>query len=294
VRTTASGFWSSIILVWISAAACTGRSPVTASGQPIPVPDPTLLSIAVTVQDLISRPVPGARVELTTGTDAGTFKLTGADGRAIIDGHVPRDGTIGFLPVRITKEGYKETIYYVRIPAGGTTASATITFEHQTVADLSGEYSLTLEAASTCGNLPQVAKARTYSATIRTTPGTDLAANYFDILLSGTFFRERNVISAGAVGADGALVIVGFPVAYHPIDIDYDVIAEQVDPDAYVTIFGYGKAVVSSQAGVFSGPLEGTFSYCPATPPASSDHFVCPVPAVICQSLSHRLTLARR
>ena len=247
----------------------------TVSHQPLSL----LASVTMIVSDMVGRPVAGARAELTTGADAGTFATTSADGTVTITGHTLPSGS---LTVRISKEGLQAVDQTYRASPTQTTFVPLVTLAAVTPLDLAGEHLLTIEADSSCEGLPVAATKRTFEASIAPTPNP----SYFSIRLGGaSFFRDFNLLGV-FVAADAAR----FEVYLAPLE--EEPIVERLSQNEYVAFDGEATAEASQSEEVISGPFRGSISYCPATPTTIS--FLCPVSPITCQSASHRLILTRQ
>ena len=90
--------WSTLAILLISVqVACNGKTPTAPSG-----PAPVSFSIVGDVQDIAWRPVRGAKVELTVGTNAGAFATTDDEGRFTLPVSAPASGS---YTLQASKEG---------------------------------------------------------------------------------------------------------------------------------------------------------------------------------------------
>jgi hypothetical protein len=153
--------------------------------------------------------------------------------------------------------------------------------------NLAGVFSLTLTADAACNDLPDVTRARTYTATIA--PG--LSSTTFLASLSDTrFFSTYNSFWIRTAG-DFALASIWRSDRGQSSSTAG--IVEQLRETTYVAIEGSGSG--SFGASGFTVPFHGAFEYCPSEPVLISDLYSCPATArVRCQSDNHQLTLARR
>ena len=227
-----------------------------------PQPLPLLASVTMIVSDMVQRPVAGARAELKTGVDAGTFAISSADGTVTIAGHTLPSGS---LTVRISKEGLRAVDQTYRASPTDTTFASLVSLVALTPLDLAGENLLTIEADSLCEGLPVAVTKRTFDASIAPTPNP----SYFSIGLGGaSFFRDFNLLGV-FVAADAAR----FEVYLAPLE--EEPIVERLSQNEYVAFDGEATAEASQFDEVISGPFRGSISYCPATPATLS--FLCPV-----------------
>lgn len=93
-------------------AACGGGSPARPT-PPGPPSAPTFFSLSGTVNaDAPTRPIAGARIEISDGLDAGRSATTGADGRYLLAGLRP-----GGFSIRVTADGYESQTRSVTLVA---------------------------------------------------------------------------------------------------------------------------------------------------------------------------------
>ena len=250
--------------------ACNGSS----SASP-PAAVPALLSVTLLVEDSLPRPVADARVEITAGDDVGRFAMTAADGRVTISG----SSLTGRLSLRITKIGFSSAD--LSLPSDG--AVNLVTLIPDVLLDLAGEHRLTVEADPLC-DLPELARTRTYDASF--TPGPN-GPWYFNIQLHGASFFSNLDLFGTYVNSDAArfeIYLQGF--------LEEDPMVEQLSPTEYFAFIGEAIAEANQADAVITARFFGSIEYCPATP--TTTKYVCPVPAVVCMSESHKLILTRQ
>lgn len=249
--------------------ACNGSSSNGSSSAP------RLVSVTVLVEDSLPRPVADARVEITSGDDAGHFATTAADGHVTISGHTLNGG----LSLRISKIGLSSADLW--LPSdGGTKRVALIP---HVLLDLAGEHRLTLEADPLC-DLPELARTRTYEASFAPAPNTPW---YINIQLSGAPFFSNLDHFATYVNSDAARYEI-----YLPGFEEEDPMVEQLSPTEYLAFTGEAIAEANQADTVITARFSGSIEYCAATP--TTTKYMCPVPSVICLSESHKLILTRQ
>ena len=117
-------------------------------------------SIVGDVQDITWRPVRGAKVELTVGTNAGAFATTDDEGRFTLPVSAPASGS---FMLQASKEGLSP--YGRNFDVRGYNRQNRLIFrltEEVPLLDLAGEHTLELIADSTCEALPALSRRRTY------------------------------------------------------------------------------------------------------------------------------------
>ena len=253
----------------VSCGGSSSAPPTTSVPVSIPV------SVTVTVVDTLPRPVADARVEITTGIDAGKFTTTAADGHATISGRTAS----GSLSLRFIKPGMS----LLELSMQAQDSPAFVTLIPDVLLDLAGEHQLTVEADPLC-ELPEVARSRTYQATFTTAPNNPA---YLYIQLGGaSFFRDFSRF-ATYVNASAARFEI-----YRPGYEEEDPMVEQVSPTEYVAFTGEAIADANQGDSVIAARFFGSIEYCPATP--TTMPYQCPVQFVMCRSETHRLILTRR
>jgi hypothetical protein len=274
-------WWTLATLLISVQVACNGKTSTAPSDPAAPVS----FSIVGDVQDIAWRPVRGAKVEITVGSNAGAFATTDDEGRFTLPVSAPASGS---FTLQASKEGLspQSQSFDVR----GRNPQNRVIFRLAEVApllNLAGEYTLELIADSTCEALPPLARRRTYYASIWSTSGP--ADSHFTIRLSGAAFPENNN-SLSAVVATEFIRFFVFPGRYD--NDEARPIVEALTPDTFLTFVGGAQAIANPLDRVISARFNGLIGYCPATP--STPYFECPGRFVSCQSSSHQLILTRR
>ena len=271
--------WSTLAGLLISVlVACNAKTPAAPSG-----PAPVSVSIVGDVQDSAWRPLRGAKVELTVGTNAGAFATTDDEGRFTLSVSALASGS---YTLQASKEGFSPQSqgYDVRDynPRNRTFFRLT---EVAPLLNLAGEHTLKLVADTTCGDLPPLARMRTYHASIAATrPDAP-----FTIGLGGASFLGTHNSLEAVVATD----FVRFLVYAGRYDNDEGrPIVEAVTPDTFLVFVGNATAVANPMDRVISARFDGWIGYCPSTP--STSYVQCPVKSVGCRSSSHQLILTRK
>jgi hypothetical protein len=158
----------------------------------------------------------------------------------------------------------------------------------QPVVDLTGNYVLTFDASSSCEQLPQELRTRTYMASVSYAGAAqNRTGDYFYADLSGARFQGE--YSRVVIHVDGNAV---------RFDLSDNIVAEKPAPDTYLMIAGDDQAasIDPSDLSTISTSFRGSFEYC-VTPSAFRPGSHCPHDApvrAICQSEDSRWTLTRR
>ena len=149
--------------------------------------------------------------------------------------------------------------------------------------DLAGEHQLTVESDPLC-DLPELARTRTYEASLAPGPNTPF---YFNIQLRGASFFSNLDHFATYVNSNAARYEI-----YLPGFEEEDPMVEQLSPTEYFAFMGEAIAEANQADTVITARFRGSIAYCAATP--TTTKYVCPVPSVMCFSESHKLILTRQ
>lgn len=257
------------------AAACSQPTAPTQGASPGSTPQPVAgVPVLGSVYDKVLRPIAGATVEVVDGSGTGASATTDPSGRYQLPGTFT-----GTITVRATKDGYLTTTRAYSPEKWNQYARLEFLLESRTpVPDLTGEYTLTFRAASTCTQLPATARERTYQADM--TRSMTAPYLYLVELKGGIFFNP----SFPLIVADNFARFWVEPWG------DYGPIVELLTPSTSFTLT-YDVGVPLGAANV-SVPFSGTFGYCSD---ASGVQFrpQCAVPFVECTSSSHTFSLTR-
>ena len=158
---------------------------------------------------------------------------------------------------------------------------------------LAGDYTLTFTADSTCANLPDELRTRTYAATIApadlTWPGFPAQPD--------TSFRVTPTGSAFPNGLNGFYLNVAVNYVTLSLGDHTDPgITERVRANTYFAFGGSAALSVESPVFTIDSAFTGWIDYC--VNPQMGERYDCtPGPAVTlarCESSTHRLRLTRR
>ena len=241
------------------------------------------------LSDTAFRPLGGATVQVVDGPDAGLSTMTNADGTFTLTGRF--DVTTQF---RAIKDGYSPSSARVRpdycwqcAPPGWL-----LYFSQSSVAtpvDITGDYTLTFIADSSCATLPNEFRTRSYAATIlpdasdpASPPGTSYSATF-----SGASFLDeaRDQIPIGISGPDITFLL----------DDEGPYLSEEVAPHTYLAFQGRASArVETSSVSTISTAFDGLIDYCAQDAPIGYPYVCSSSRHLQCSSHNHRLILTRR
>jgi carboxypeptidase family protein len=268
-----------LLIALFALAGCGGsRSAVTAPNpmSVVTAPSPTASAVAMkgTVNDGAFRAIPGARIEVLDGSQAGATTITDSHGEFSFWGTI-EDNT----RFRATRDGYSPSIETLQSPCATCNPSRWVHFVLNAVTpsvDMAGDYTVTF--ASACTNLPTDVRTRTYEATIGSAPYT----GYINVpLRGGTFIKGWDSLPMG-------------------VESDYvafwlEILVEQIAPNTYLTFNALAAAHVGTEVKeTYTFPLQGSIDYCITPDTGSYDDCYRPSPVTHVSCASGQLTLTRR
>jgi hypothetical protein len=266
-----------VCLLAVCALGCNEDRLPTPAPSPTPVP-PAGYRVMGWVYDTAAHPLADVRIEVVEGARAGESVTTDAQGQyrlpGVFTGAVSLLATkSGYLPLTKRAEDSSQSQQYVTfaLVVDGPTA------------DITGNSVVTITADASCREIPDTARVRSYSATVGRVSST-LPYSYVGILGGATFFPSTQ--------NDRIYLPVAGDVARFLVDPYEDgvIIAEEVAPSTYVSIWGIGDLSVTASG--LSGLIAGEIAYC--TNPARSNNYSCLTPDSKCQSTSHRVAFVRQ
>jgi hypothetical protein len=198
-------------------------------------PQPAAVQLNGYVDDTTFQAVSNAIVEVLDGPQAGSSTVTDASGRFMFTGEFTEATRF-----RARKDGYQAAIQ---------TLQPAMLFFLGVDAHSGNSATLTVEADPACTELPSEVRRRTYAATIgaanpgNTTFAAHLAGASLDSYFNSVYLR---------VAADGVI-----------FDLSDNGIEEEVAPEAYLFVGGFGVARAQPGASTISAPLSsGLIDYC--------------------------------
>lgn len=231
------------------------------------------------VADSAFRALGGSSVAVISGSRAGTFTTTDANGRFLMPGTFT-----GTVTIRATSAGHQPETRTVSPPLHpGEVRRLDVYLSLQPdgpSANLAGAYTLTLTADNACTSLPDEARRRTYAATIA--PGS----------------RPTRFIGALS---DAGIVSVPFWSPYFEIGVADDFanmslrFVERMSDGTYLAIEGRTTASVGPLG--ITAPFNAHFLRCRNQPDwAPGEYWWCgaDVQGDECSSVSNQLTMVRR
>jgi hypothetical protein len=265
-----------ILLSAITIAGCSSsHTPTAASGLPA-ARQPRLIG---TVLDTVSHPLPGARIQVLDGTSSGATATTDDHGAFELRGTF--DET---TQLRVSKEGYITSTGTFYAACATCTVSIFLGVDAPPL-DLSGAYTLTLAADSSCGELPSAVRRRSYSTTISALPLPNFPADTaFRVSFAGVALLTGHETLTLRTAGD-----------YLEWQFDGGVISEQMAANTYLTFGGKAAASIDrSHASNVSFPLEGGIEYCEVRSSATQCNSAQADRYARCASTNHQLILEKR
>lgn len=236
-------------------AACSG--PTSTSPTPTTAgPRTVTLTLDGRVHDNASRPVSGATVEVIDGVPAGLAAITDDSGSFSL-----RDVTltVGKTQIRASKHGYATNLI---VPPNVPPRAATdITLWSLTPPVIRpGDYTMSFVADSAC-DLPEIARTRTYSATVTPKSYVNLPERKtdFGVALSGASF----VVGQGIATTYSLTVHVAgdyLKFFMDPWEATDGFIAERLARATFVLLTGSAAGSIAT-SGVASLPFDGIFTF---------------------------------
>jgi hypothetical protein len=246
------------------------------SPSPVQPTPPVQSSLSGLVQDTAFRGLPNVRVEITDGSQAGTFAITETYGLFRISGLL--SGTVN---VRASRDGYVTATQQIQVPS-----NQDLVFRLEAAGPsvhITGDYTLTLLADSTCTALPDVARKRTYNVAIAPNPRSPLPLLHEGILSGATFYRSNDFhFNIGVSGSTARFVIGEYGRGF----------TEELGSS---TVEIWGQVDPSMDGSSSSGSFPGAFTYCDGLPSTNwGTYWSCPVRPAYCEASNHQFTLTRR
>jgi hypothetical protein len=256
-------------------------APTVASSPSATSPPPPVAGLFMkgTVSDTAYRPLAGARVEVLDGPQAGLSTTTGIRGEFSMTGVF--DGATRF---RATEEGHITATRTLQPFCARCNPNWWINFTLEVPdppVNISGDYTLTFVANSTCTMLPDQVRSRTFTGTIPETP-TGVPADAYFRVGGATFFEDWDGIGIGVAGDYVAFWL--------------ETLVEQIAPNTFVAFSGQAAASIGrSSMSTFALPFNGSIEYCVTTAENGRYHDCLQGRAATrrCDS-THQLILTRR
>ena len=253
-----------VLLTLLTSVGCSSSTTPRPTPTPLPTPSPVMFTVSGSVSDVVYRPVADVRIEVVSGPQQGTVTFSDKAGKFAIEPKLTATSQI-----RASKQGYVDSTQFV----GGTGSTLTIGFYLKSAnapLDWSGTYDVTLTADPTCTDLPEIARRRTYTATVGTT-----------VVFSGAPF------GSGGGSAWNSMYLTQFD---DYVDLSTEQLLELLPNDAYYLLYGGASGTVTREFAQLN--LWGGISYCPKL--QVGPFMPCDGPMITCVSKQHQMTLTRR
>lgn len=292
-RHTAAAF---PVILGLLIAAC-GSSPAVPVMPTAPTPAAVGgVTVSGLVYDTARRPLAGATVEAVSGPGAGVSAVANAKGEYSLTGAF--DAATEF---RATKEGHADAVETMPVPCARCNPQHWLYFFLALPvppADIAGDYTLTVSAASSCSMLPTEMRSRTYPVNIVALPHQRTAAD--------TSFRAT--IAGGSVLPGLGWADLWIAVAGEYLELSMGDqhgqpgLVDRVYDNAFLAVGGIGATSVGvGRVSTITAAFDGAIEYCVLTPGVSpidgNGRYACAAPHsdthAVCHSPDHQLILKR-
>ena len=289
------------ILLAALVAACSGDDrtvmPTAPTAVPAPAPAPapaaapvnSVASIRGVILDSAFRPLAGARVEALDGASAGATGTADGNGLVTVNGTFTSE-----THFRATHAGHESVTqrWSCSVAVCGGNARPWLNFQlrpDSPAIDLAGEYTLTITAGPSCGEIPNESRSRSHQATLspRVRPGTADVLGY-EVRLSTSTLPEftRQFI----VGVAGDVVRFGLARG----EGDEPGLIERIGENRYVTYLGSAAGTATTRPASFTLPFDGVVSDVTLPTPLTSTAIGTAVSQSSCTASDHRFAFVRR
>lgn len=253
------------LIALVSSIGCsTPTTPTSPPSQP-PPPQATF-DVRGSVSDAVYRRVANVRIEVVSGPQTGTATFSDESGNFVIEPKLSATSQI-----RASKPGYIESVQFVG-GAGPTVELKFVLSSANAPLDWRGNYDVTLTADATCTELPEIARRRTYAATVGAR-----------VVFSGARFG-----SSGAV--DWNTMYVAQVDDYVDMWAQDPPLLELLPDNAFFMLYGGATGTVTREGAQLT--MYGGISYCPEL--SVGQNLSCAVPPTTCVSNRHQMTMTRR
>ena len=241
--------------------------------------------------DTAYRPLAGARIEVVDGASAGVSAVSDADGQFALSGRFT-----AATQFRATREGHESRTQpwncSVAVCLGANNAQPWLGF-YLTVLEptvnIAGDYALTFIADSACTDLPEIARRRSYRATVTARPADGRSTvPGFDLKADGAKFV--GTLDAFPIGAAGARLSLWLHARHDPA------IVEDLGENTYLGFSGTAQATAANDGIIaITTAFDGWIEHVVLASPLGSWYFP-QAPALskaTCDSSNHRVILTR-
>ena len=253
------------------------------------VSQPQSMQLRGFVTDTAYRPLAGARIEAVDGESAGAAALADADGQFVVSGRFS-SATL----FRAVKEGHESRTQTWNCSVADCANNAQpwlgfyLSVLEPTV-DIAGDYRLTFIADSACTALPEIARSRSYRATVTARPSDGRStAPGFTLRADGAEFI--GTLDGFPIGAAGTRMSLWLHARHDPA------IVEDLGDNAYLAFSGTAAATVTSGGSIaISTAFDGWIEHVVLAARLGAWYFPQPVAIskATCDSSNHRVLLTR-
>ncbi|MGE5833010.1 MAG: carboxypeptidase-like regulatory domain-containing protein [Acidobacteriota bacterium] len=262
-----------VLLAIVTSVGCSSSTTPrpTPTPTPTPTPSPAVFTVTGSVSDAVYRPVANVRIQVVSGPQQGTVTISDEAGKFAIEPKLSAASQI-----RASKQGYVDSIQFV-VGTGQTVDLKFFLASANAPLDWSGTYDVTLTADATCAELPELARRRTYTASVT------MAGVSSRVVFSGARFGSSD-------GFDWNIMPFKQFEDYVDLYADDPPIVELLPDNAYYMVYGGASGTVTREFAQLN--LSGGISYCPSL---GVGRFIpCDVPLITCVSRGHQMTMTRR
>jgi len=278
-------------------AGCSGASsavptaPSASATQPPAAALSSSLQLRGFINDTAFRPLAGARVEVLDGPNAGTTVFSGDDGQVVLTGFF--DASTRF---RASKDGHESRTQpwncSVAVCLGATGAQPWLGFYlsvPEPTVNIAGDYRLTFTADSTCTDLPEIARSRSYRVSVTAQPlGDRSTVPGYDVAVVGA--SMLGTLTGFPIGVAGNHLSLWLHGRHDPA------IVEHLGDNTYLAFSGSAEATgVATGASTITTAFDGWIEQVALTVPLVRWYLPVPQPlsTSTCASSHHRLTFTR-
>ncbi len=278
-------------------AGCSGASsavptaPSASGTQPSNAVVSSSMQLRGYIMDTAFRPLAGARVEVVDGPSAGTTAVSGDDGQVVLTGTF--DASTRF---RASKDGHESRTQpwncSVAVCLGAGGAQPWLGFYlsvPEPAVNIAGDYRLTFTADSTCTDLIEIARSRSYRVSVTAQPlGDRSTVPGYDVTVVGASMLGR---------------LTGFPIGVAGNHLNFwlhgrhdPAIVEDLGENTYLGFSGTAEATIAAAgATTIETRFDGWIEHVALRVPLVQWYFPQPQArsSSSCDSSNHRITLTR-
>ena len=243
------------------------------------------------LMDTAFRPLAGVRVEVVDGPSMGTAAVSGDDGQVVLTG-IFNEST----RFRASKDGYEARTQpwncSVAVCLGASGAQPWLGFYlsvPEPAVNIAGDYRLTFTADSTCTDLIEIARSRSYRVSVVAQPlGDRSTVPGYDVTVVGTSMLGR--LTGFPIGVAGNHLSFWLHGRHDPA------IVEDLGENTYLGFSGTAAATIApAGATTITTTFDGWIEHVALSVPLVQWYFPLPQARSTssCDSSNHRITLTR-